>query len=49
MLYYHNNLTGTLNLCELMAKYNAKRIVFSDDGYIYYTEDHYESFEQLYP
>ncbi len=27
----------------------AKRIVFSDDGYIYYTEDHYESFEQLYP
>lgn len=28
---------------------NAKRIVFSDDGYIYYTEDHYASFEQLYP
>ncbi len=27
---------------------NAKRIVFSDDGLIYYTEDHYESFEQLY-
>ena len=27
----------------------AKRIVFSDDGCIYYTEDHYESFEQLYP
>ena len=25
-----------------------KRIVFSDDGLIYYTEDHYESFELLY-
>ncbi len=26
----------------------AKRIIYSDDGYIYYTEDHYESFELLY-
>lgn len=26
----------------------AKRIVFSDDGLIYYTEDHYESFQLLY-
>lgn len=26
----------------------AKRIVFSEDGLIYYTEDHYESFELLY-
>ena len=26
----------------------AERIVFSNDGLIYYTEDHYESFEQLY-
>ena len=26
----------------------AKRIVYSDDGLIYYTEDHYESFELLY-
>lgn len=25
-----------------------KRIVFSDDGLIYYTPDHYESFELLY-
>lgn len=28
---------------------SGERIVYSDDGYIYYTEDHYESFEQLYP
>lgn len=26
----------------------AKRIVFSEDGDIYYTDDHYESFEVLY-
>lgn len=26
----------------------ARRIIYSDDGYIYYTEDHYESFELLY-
>lgn len=26
----------------------AKRIVFSDDGQIYYTDDHYESFTLLY-
>lgn len=27
---------------------NAKRIVFSNDGLIYYTEDHYNTFELLY-
>ncbi|MBO5157984.1 MAG: ribonuclease [Lachnospiraceae bacterium] len=27
---------------------NAKRIIYSTDGLIYYTEDHYESFELLY-
>ncbi len=27
---------------------NAKRIIYSNDGLIYYTDDHYESFEQLY-
>ena len=25
----------------------AKRIVFSSDGYIYYTDDHYESFDEI--
>ena len=30
------------------SKRGAKRIVFSEDGLIYYTEDHYESFELLY-
>lgn len=27
---------------------NAKRLVYSNDGFIYYTEDHYESFVLLY-
>ena len=26
----------------------AKRIIYSDDGLIFYTDDHYESFELLY-
>ena len=26
----------------------TKRIVYSNDGLVYYTEDHYESFERLY-
>lgn len=30
------------------SKRGAKRIVFSNDGLIYYTNDHYESFELLY-
>lgn len=29
-------------------KRGAKRIVFSNDGLIYYTEDHYETFDLLY-
>ena len=30
------------------SKRGAKRIVFSNDGLIYYTEDHYQSFTLLY-
>lgn len=30
------------------SKRGAKRIIFSNDGLIYYTADHYESFELLY-
>lgn len=30
------------------SKRGAKRIVFSNDGLIYYTKDHYETFELLY-
>lgn len=30
------------------SKRGAKRIIFSNDGLVYYTKDHYESFELLY-
>ncbi|OHT04437.1 UDP-glucose 4-epimerase [Tritrichomonas foetus] len=33
--YYHNNITGTLILLEIMAKYNCKRIVFSSSATVY--------------
>ena len=33
--YYHNNLTGTFNLCSVMQKYGAKRIVFSSSATVY--------------
>jgi guanyl-specific ribonuclease Sa len=26
----------------------SERLVFSNDGLIFYTEDHYESFEKMY-
>ena len=29
-------------------KRGAKRMIFSDEGYIYYTDDHYESFTQIW-
>lgn len=33
--YYFNNLVSTLNLLELLAKYDAKRIVFSSSATVY--------------
>lgn len=33
--YYHNNITGTLVLLDLMRKYNCKKIVFSSSATVY--------------
>ncbi len=33
--YYHNNLTGTLHLCQAMAANNVKNIVFSSSATVY--------------
>ncbi len=33
--YYHNNLTGTFILCELMKKYGTRRMVFSSSATVY--------------
>ncbi|MFA3790809.1 UDP-glucose 4-epimerase GalE [Aliiglaciecola sp. SL4] len=35
LLYYRNNVFGTLNLCEAMAKHNVKNIVFSSSATVY--------------
>ncbi|MCR5177723.1 MAG: hypothetical protein K6C95_01925 [Lachnospiraceae bacterium] len=43
---------GSYRECDIdtlgASSRGAKRIIYSDDGRIYYTEDHYESFTQLY-
>lgn len=33
--YYHNNITGTLLLCEAMQKYGVKNMVFSSSATVY--------------
>lgn len=33
--YYHNNVTGTLILCEVMKEHNCKNIVFSSSATVY--------------
>lgn len=33
--YYQNNVTGTLNLCQVMQKYGVKNIVFSSSATVY--------------
>ncbi|WP_129408518.1 UDP-glucose 4-epimerase GalE [Marinitoga lauensis] len=33
--YYHNNITGTLNLLEIMQEKNVKKIVFSSSATVY--------------
>lgn len=45
--YYHNNITGTLVLCEAMKEAGCKKIVFSSSATVYglsgdvpFTEDH---------
>ena len=33
--YYHNNITGTLHLCDIMNKYGVKKLVFSSSATVY--------------
>jgi len=35
LLYYHNNLTGTLHLCQVMANFGVKNIIFSSSATVY--------------
>lgn len=53
---YFGNYEGILpegNYLECDVNYsggirNSERLIYSDDGRIYYTNDHYRHFEQLY-
>lgn len=33
--YYHNNLTGTIRLCEVMKEHGVKKLVFSSSATVY--------------
>jgi len=35
IMYYENNLLSTLTLCEVMEKYNCKKIVYSSSATVY--------------
>ena len=35
LMYYHNNLLSAINLCELLDKYNCRKIVFSSSATVY--------------
>lgn len=35
LMYYDNNITGTIYLCEVMNKYGVKNIVFSSSATVY--------------
>lgn len=35
LMYYHNNITGTINVLEAMQKYGCKRFVFSSSATVY--------------
>ncbi|MBB6446107.1 UDP-glucose 4-epimerase GalE [Bacillus benzoevorans] len=35
LYYYHNNLTGTIILCEVMNKFRVKKLVFSSSATVY--------------
>jgi UDP-glucose 4-epimerase len=35
LLYYHNNITGTLILCEVMSAFGVKNIIFSSSATVY--------------
>ena len=37
LMYYENNIAGTLNLCKLMNEYGVKRIIFSSSATVYGT------------
>ena len=40
LMYYQNNISGTLNLLETMSEHNVKKIVFSSSATVYGIPEH---------
>ena len=47
LLYYHNNVCGTINLLEVMEEYDVKKIVFSSSATVYGSQDGVKLTEDL--
>ena len=47
LLYYHNNICGTINLLEVMEEYDVKKIVFSSSATVYGSQDGVKLTEDL--
>ena len=47
LMYYHTNITGTVNLLEVMKKYGVKEIVFSSSATVYGVQDTPECIETM--
>lgn len=47
ILYYQQNLTGTLNLLKCMQEFNVKKIVFSSSATVYGDSDSKERTEEM--
>jgi len=39
LMYFNNNITGTINLLMTMQKYNCKKIIFSSSATVYGTAE----------
>lgn len=49
LLYYHNNLTGTLNLCRAMERHGCFSLVFSSSATVYYLGCNTAPFREDFP
>jgi UDP-glucose 4-epimerase len=47
LTYYHNNITGTLILCETMKKYDVRNLVFSSSATVYGTRNQPPLYEDM--
>lgn len=39
LLYYHNNVQGTINLCQVMGEFGVRKLVFSSSAAVYGNSD----------